>query len=207
MTKVAQRQRAQDILKRYDFGQSLQGDDLAFMLTLLRQHPRAQEKIGVGIASIEIRRHPVYRTSKVPTLVRLDGSSIDFSYQKCLDGEPNALGIFLATARFAISQEMFEYKREYFGDCETAPCQLSGDPITFHEAHVDHLPPVFDTIARQFIDACGIDVEAVAYTNGIGKEFQDQAFTEQWRSFHRERARLRVISAKLNMQMGKNSQD
>ncbi|KAK4745628.1 hypothetical protein SAY87_011940 [Trapa incisa] len=78
---------AKDILhsKRYFDGQRLSADDeIVVVEKLLSFHPHCDDKIGCGLDSIMVDRHPQFRRSRCLFVVRTDGGWIDFSYQKCL---------------------------------------------------------------------------------------------------------------------------
>ncbi|XP_022750595.1 protein DCL homolog, chloroplastic-like, partial [Durio zibethinus] len=59
-------------------------DEEAAVEKLLCHHPRSGDKIGCGLDSIMVDRHPQFRHSRCLFVVRTDGGWIDFSYQKCL---------------------------------------------------------------------------------------------------------------------------
>nr|WRI20319.1 hypothetical protein [Fagopyrum tataricum] len=78
---------AKDILhsKRYRDGERLSAEDEKAVLDkLLAYHPHAVDKIGCGLDSIMVDRHPQFRHSRCLFVVRIDGGWIDFSYQKCI---------------------------------------------------------------------------------------------------------------------------
>ncbi|KAK7310832.1 hypothetical protein RJT34_08586 [Clitoria ternatea] len=78
---------AKDILhsRRYLDGERLNAEDeKAVVEKLLVFHPQSQSKIGCGLQSIMVDRHPQFRNSRCLFVVRTDGGWIDFSYQKCL---------------------------------------------------------------------------------------------------------------------------
>ncbi|KAG8377465.1 hypothetical protein BUALT_Bualt08G0035800 [Buddleja alternifolia] len=50
---------------------------------LLAHHPHSEDKIGCGLDSIMVDRHPRLKHSRCLFVVRTDGGWIDFSYQKC----------------------------------------------------------------------------------------------------------------------------
>ncbi|XP_059636675.1 protein DCL homolog, chloroplastic [Cornus florida] len=60
------------------------GDEKAVVEKLLVYHPHAEDKIGCGLDSIMVDRHPQFRHSRCLFVVRTDGVWIDFSYQKCI---------------------------------------------------------------------------------------------------------------------------
>ncbi|KAK6160654.1 hypothetical protein DH2020_004035 [Rehmannia glutinosa] len=70
---------------RYMDGERLTPDDeKAVVDKLLAHHPHSEDKIGCGLDSIMVDRHPQFRHSRCLFVVRTDGGWIDFSYQKCL---------------------------------------------------------------------------------------------------------------------------
>ncbi|KAJ4701700.1 DNA-directed RNA polymerase subunit [Melia azedarach] len=70
---------------RYMDGERLTAEDeRAVVERLLAYHPHSEDKIGCGLDSIMVDRHPQFRHSRCLFVVRTDGGWIDFSYQKCL---------------------------------------------------------------------------------------------------------------------------
>ncbi|KAI0522500.1 hypothetical protein KFK09_004879 [Dendrobium nobile] len=79
--------RTKDILHsdRYRDGERLSVEDEKVVVEkLLAYHPHSEDKIGCGLNSIMVDRHPQFRNSRCLFVVRTDGVWIDFSYQKCL---------------------------------------------------------------------------------------------------------------------------
>ncbi|CAN6482403.1 unnamed protein product [Victoria cruziana] len=70
---------------RYADGDCLTAqDEKEVVKKLLAYHPHADDKIGCGLSSIMVDRHPTFRQSRCLFVVRTDGGWIDFSYKKCL---------------------------------------------------------------------------------------------------------------------------
>ncbi|XP_021285265.1 protein DCL homolog, chloroplastic [Herrania umbratica] len=70
---------------RYMDGERLTVEDEETVVEkLLSHHPHSEDKIGCGLDSIMVDRHPQFRHSRCLFVVRTDGGWIDFSYQKCL---------------------------------------------------------------------------------------------------------------------------
>ncbi|XVF64119.1 hypothetical protein PTKIN_Ptkin09bG0141700 [Pterospermum kingtungense] len=70
---------------RYMDGEQLTvADEEVVVKKLLCHHPRSEDKIGCGLDSIMVDRHPQFRHSRCLFVVRTDGGWINFSYQKCL---------------------------------------------------------------------------------------------------------------------------
>ncbi|KAL6995447.1 hypothetical protein U1Q18_005584 [Sarracenia purpurea var. burkii] len=70
---------------RYMDGERLAAEDeKAVVEKLLAYHPHSEDKIGCGLDSIMVDRHPQFSRSRCLFVVRTDGGWIDFSYHKCL---------------------------------------------------------------------------------------------------------------------------
>ncbi|KAM3710329.1 hypothetical protein ACJW31_01G021200 [Castanea mollissima] len=70
---------------RYLDGERLTAEDeKAVVEKLLAYHPHSEDKVGCGLDSIMVDRHPQFKRSRCLFVVRTDGGWIDFSYQKCL---------------------------------------------------------------------------------------------------------------------------
>nr|GMD07680.1 protein DCL, chloroplastic-like [Ipomoea batatas] len=55
------------------------------LLELLKKgHADPEKKIGPGVGAFQVRNHPVFK-SRCFFIVRVDGSSDDFSFRKCVD--------------------------------------------------------------------------------------------------------------------------
>ncbi|PIA27133.1 hypothetical protein AQUCO_08300074v1 [Aquilegia coerulea] len=59
-------------------------DEKAVIEKLLAYHPHSEDKVGVGLHSIMVDRHPQFKGSRCLFVIRTDGAWIDFSYQKCV---------------------------------------------------------------------------------------------------------------------------
>ncbi|XP_050365053.1 protein DCL, chloroplastic [Argentina anserina] len=70
---------------RYMDGEQLTDEDEKVVVErLLAYHPHSEDKIGSGIDSIMVDRHPQFKHSRCLFVIRTNGAWIDFSYQKCL---------------------------------------------------------------------------------------------------------------------------
>ncbi|CAI8599279.1 unnamed protein product [Vicia faba] len=67
-----------------DGGRLTVEDEKIVVEKLLAYHPHSDDKMGCGLESIMVDRHPQFRHTRCLFVVRTDGGWIDFSYQKCL---------------------------------------------------------------------------------------------------------------------------
>ncbi|TVU19005.1 hypothetical protein EJB05_35128, partial [Eragrostis curvula] len=61
------------------------------LMEALKFHPRADEKIGVGIREFKIGLNPSHPSTRCFILQRNDGTTEDFSYNKCVLGAANSI--------------------------------------------------------------------------------------------------------------------
>jgi hypothetical protein len=90
--KKAAKQRCQELLQRPGTHVSLQSADGAFLMPLLQRHHDAAGKTGCGITHFTVECSSVGVFKPVPHFVlhRKDGTSTDFSYNKCINSKPAA---------------------------------------------------------------------------------------------------------------------
>lgn len=84
-TKKAVRERASRVLQETPHGVLLEGLDLEFVAALFELHPRVAEKRGSGVAGFFVARGPMWSSPNLWVL-RIDGSSDNFSIGECLGG-------------------------------------------------------------------------------------------------------------------------
>src|SRR5277367_3562126 len=95
------------ILHRYKDGEKV-GED-QFLRDLLALHQDAVQKIGVGISHFTVSKDPEWGTTRHFVAVRVDGSSTDFSFDKCLTGKDEE-GDVLGAMRDAVKGQVLAFK-------------------------------------------------------------------------------------------------
>jgi Protein of unknown function (DUF3223) len=195
-----------DMVARYDDGERLRMDDLGFMLNLLTRHPSTDQKQGVGVVAMEVRRNPVYPQSRGFWLIRADGSSTDFSYYECLRETPHTER-FHRALRVAVEPDIQAYCRAFFAARHGMPyyCPYTGELVGLKGSHVDHQEPdTFKVLVQRFIAHEGLDVAMVqvdgkAEDNVVQDTLADKSLAERWIAYHRFHARLQVVSRTANL--------
>lgn len=74
----------QEVLYRHPLLEPITSDDHAFLLELLKKHPRAAEKIGAGVNYFTVEK--AKGGTQCFYITRIDGSRSEFSFMKCLRG-------------------------------------------------------------------------------------------------------------------------
>jgi len=99
---------------------------------------------------------------------------------------------------------MHAFKAERFGDGKWSVCDATGETIHWDEAHVDHVVPLVE-LAGCWVDERPYLTEEDLATDrpgAVGDSFADDALAVAFRQFHAEAAKLRLVSAKVNLSKG-----
>lgn len=198
-TKKEATTQIRDILHTAPLREPLAGDDLALISALVTCHPDAEEKIGAGIQSINVRI--IEHGSRGFWITRTDGTVIDFSYRVCLN---NSLAghrpRVLDALRRGIDDQINDHRRHFFATTTEPRCPLTDQPLRPDQAHVDHEHPTFAELAATFIAAVGdpATIPTRAAPNGIGHVLANPTHLAAWQDFHRAKATLRVIHRSAN---------
>lgn len=199
------REYIRNILHTYSKGDELSKLHVEFMTEVLERHPQAADKIGVGIETMAIRLNPVYGQKEF-YLIRLDGTSTDFSFERCLTPR-TALADFKSACRVAIVPDVLAFKNGFWDRQGAAPfhCPFTNEELFFDSCHIDHQPPnTFDQIVMSFIREYGIDVNAqeldgAKMDNSFQLRIANPMIEKQFIQYHKEKATLRVVSKTANL--------
>jgi hypothetical protein len=153
---------------------------------LVNLHPRSKEKIGCGIRSIQVHNGHFQ-------IMRVDGSSTDFSYKKCFESPISKLRLFKVAAREAIKSQITEFREQFSFD-------------EWFGKHVDHVNPTFNMIVENFIKENNIDIESVEFggfeDNETNQYFIDEELKNRFYEYHKLHAVLQLLDAQENLKKG-----
>lgn len=202
------------ILNNSELNKSLEGQWEYEVIELIKQHSKADEKIGSGISHIVVEKHLDSYTgqpAKHPHfhIYRTDGTNIDFSYYKCIrnmksikgnvsplmksDAEIDAKKAF----RFEVKDYIYKFKKDYYGNCKTKKCQATGKRIAISKAEVDHKYPItFDQLVFNFMTENSHKFKDIKLTpvDGIHSKFKDRKLAKQWYDYHAANCDLHVVA-------------
>jgi len=170
-----------------------------------------QTKLGAGVRAFQRRmnRGEGWQTAGFWVL-RVDDTESDFSFPTAVAGKPKAQsGEFNDACRAAVAGDIKAAKARHFAVHADADrrveCEVSGVRLTAKEAHLDHAEPSFGHLVvvfraeRGWHEAIPHGVLTTPDDDQMTTTFVDPDVAESFRLFHRERATLRVISAKENL--------
>jgi len=181
--------------------EALSDGDKEFLKTVLRMHPRAADKIGCGIKDFYIGNGCFWVT-------RLDNSTTDFSYTKCINGKDHPMQDFANACRKAVSDHIFWKKMELFEKENvdgTITCPISGEVVAFPLIHLDHHVPKFREIVKAFIKENNIEVTPFLFLRDDGEfgvKFSHKKMAEDFLAFHNKVATYRLLSKTANIRIG-----
>lgn len=191
------------ILNSYEFGETLNKDDLKAILELLDTHPRVKEKIGVGIEKIRIAK--VKFNTKAFELVRVDSSTEYFSYTKRINAPKSDFTKFREACRQAIQEDLRNVKLAYFDKFSKkgkVKCQETGELLKWEDLSVDHRQPnTFSVIVDRFIELNNLNIGEIKYfeIGGDMDEIADDELKEKFSQYHKDKANLRIVKKDLNL--------
>jgi hypothetical protein len=197
--KTKARDRCREIIAATENGELITGDDAEFLLWLLDRHPRAAEKIGRGVAGFTVQDAQL--GTRCFVVRRVDGSSTDFSFYSCITA-PDVTVLARKAMRRAVADQVSEFKQ---ASAARGPliCAVTGQVLSWDNAHVDHAPRVFAALADDWAKRVGgypaIRL-APAADDQLGRTLM-QVDAEAWADFHRANAHLRIVSRLANLSL------
>lgn len=191
------------ILHKYPIGEQLDRNDQEVLLDVLRLHPKAEEKFGAGAdhLTVESCTYTEVQTRHF-VLHRRDGSGEDFSYIKCLDSPQSILmAEVLGALQQSIKIQLQEYKKMEFqaaSEFDMQPiCPITDASLEPRTCFVDYeRPRTLRRIMERWLMTEGLVLEEVDLVQGYTGEtvMGDQYQERSWQQFHRQHARLMVVS-------------
>lgn len=203
LNKTAMMKICKEILYRYEFGVSVCGEDFDFILLVLRMHPNYRQKIGKGISKITVQKDPRYK-SRCFYIHRKDGTMTDFSFVKCLY-PPNNFSVFIKCLRISVEPYIIEYRNNILQKNDCVVCPESGDILSLHYCHVDHVyPKTFLQIVYDFIDTHNVDWTSYNYVENtdmmIGPKMESgRDVLSMFYDYHKSECNLRLVSPSTNL--------
>jgi len=180
---------------------------------LFKHHPLFHEKTrGLRVKGfiVEDSSKPSYFT--VYAVLEND-EKVDFSYRKCVEVafDPSAWRQIQRRNRINAFRRAVEDQVYSFRDSRRLGEWLILDDHTLakpDEAHAHHETP-FMKILEEFLKEKGLTLEQVEIReadDGKGYELADEKLREEWREFHREKTKLRLLRIEEHYKQHKQAQ-
>ena len=187
------------ILTHYQDGEEVDAEDDCLLFELIQRHPDASQKIGVGIKRFYRDRSPIHPSSCFH-LERVDGTTTDFSYTKCISSTSATLEQqFYEACRFAVSQDLINRKSRLFKESGgVIPCCITGRLVSIQEADYRHTTPKFREIVAGFVQEYQLTMSPSLITHGHDLQYvvrlADKQMELLFRRHHSAKATLAVFS-------------
>lgn len=163
--------------------------DRDFMMWVFSHHDNYHEKVGCGVKDIVVR--PDSYGNKCFHFIRIDGSSEDISWTRCLNTGDLKRQDFLSALREEVKYQIFDFRKSAESVCAICGEQISGN------MHIDHKIPFSELVIRFF----GTTIHETTH-HGEFNFLADRKLAERWRDFHEEYAFLQPTHAKCNLMKG-----
>lgn len=161
----------------------------------------SEDKISIQ----DIKVSKVQFNTKCFEIFYNDKSSQYISYLQLLSNSrytPEKL--FYVACRNSIHSDIRAVKQEYFDNNSVkgqVKCQETGILSKWTELVVDHRQPnTFSIIIDRFKEVNKFDLDMIEYTSNEQNHliFKDDNLSDQFRKYHREKARLRIVRSECN---------
>jgi len=180
------------------------------LFELLKNHPKVNEKIGTGVDYFFVQQSK-WKTNQYNFMIqRTDGSSTDFSFNKCFHPErkysknKNWPLIF----RNVIKDQIDSFRKSAFemvGHKDKFICSHTNLKFKKIYSHVDHVYPLtFDSIMLEFIKLNKLDLDKIKLSKDNRtsevQEILDENIIKTFYDFHKNRSVLRIVCNSANLQ-------
>jgi hypothetical protein len=194
-TKKAVEDRCREILYAYPIGARVAEHHAVFLYDLLKRHTEAETKIGFGVDHFTVQR--AEQGSQCFNVTRIDGTRIDFSFKACLTPKTPEHDL-RAACRTAVVGEKMAFRDRCFA-AGPVFCDVSGEPLTLDNTHVDHAPPYeFEALVAGFLAWRGA-MPPIDPGGGTVTRFLYQSDAESFVTYHNTYAKLRLVSRRVNL--------
>ena len=198
-TKAALVKEIRKIVRSYSNGTVLRKDDDWLMRQIFKRHREYAVKEGAGIKSIEVRTNEAQSDTRGFWINRIDGTSVDISWPKCLNPEGEYT---LETEVHAAARCDVEHLIEkYWEKPRTRVCILCGKPCLYWRAktHVASISPSFKELMNSFLKEMGLTYDdIIVESSDFRSSISDRRIREEWKAFYAENAVLDLVHATCN---------
>ena len=190
-----------EILYKYNIGDIIDLEDFDFIYSLIQNHRWKEDKIGCGIEKFRVILTE-YK-NRAFKIIRMNGTETDFSFMKCISKPKDWKSHdFICACRTCISSQIQDFKEAEL--TKEKKCPYRNLILNKTNSHVDHMPPsTFKNIVKKFIKEKKIDIKNIEIggyeDNATSKFFVNDELRRSFFEFHKNHAKLRLVSARANL--------
>lgn len=175
-----------------------------FFVHLLQNHPKCNEKMGVGIDYFCIQLNNMKKNNYETKIKRLDGSEMVFSWNQCCEFKKRTASNDLFNAmRTAIKDDIIHYKQS---QRKLICCFCKTENELYENYHVDHHNPSFQTIKDNFLQnkqMIPLLFGKYEITNLTMFKEEDADFKKEWIDYHKKNCNLQILCRNCNLRKKK----
>jgi hypothetical protein len=178
----------------------------SFFIDLIENHPKHDEKIGLGVDYFHIIKNPISPKYYQTMIKRVDGSNVDFSWVYCCQFKERTVKFELNQAmRTAIHNDIVKFRTQQTKImCNL--CKLTEE--SWDNYHIDHDNPSFQKLQNNFFSITKNPIPKTfnqdnKYYSTIFKE-EDSKFKNEWVLYHNQNCNLQILCKKCNLEKPKN---
>ena len=166
-----------------------------FLFALLTRHPDYEQKKKFGIAGF---RRGVANNTRCFFIDRIDGTSDNFSFIKCIRGKEFTPQQRLERAcRDVVKNDIQEWKQNQF-KLGRNTCAISGQKISWNIADADHVAPItFQRIVSDWLNKEDIKANNDMFITGqdhqLNPAIKDKFVADSFRKYHMDNALLQLV--------------
>ena len=200
-TKDGITKRCREIVEQTPDGTTVAQEDFVFLIALFQHHDEWHDKSYPDVTSISTQT--TEHGTRGFILNRTDGSPIDISSPHAIKRIPTAhtanltpqkLLDYKAAARTAVQNQVRDF-RDLALSAATS-CPINNLPLASGNCDVHYPPPdTFEGLLLRFTKAGGITpLSVVVDSCGTVAKFHDAGLTSAWAAYHRQHAKLQLVS-------------
>ena len=194
-TKTAVREEIRRRIASYPDNLPMGPADVDFFVELVKLHRQAIQKLGPGVAGVEVRTNPPPYSNRGLWLRRVDGTETDVSWTQILSPSSPRTDR-LKAARNAVQADIRKWRMTAL--TVEPRCAITGEPLNTSNSDVDHAAPVtFESLVDTFFGDAFPEVNETV-DGDIFTRFVDGRVSDWFAEYHREHAKLRLVRRDLN---------
>ena len=192
--------KCKEIMYSHPIGTKLSGEELDFVMAVLKQHYNYEDKMKYGCKGIVIRNNPYNPKYREFRIITDFGDEITFSPRKCLNKPKHSAQVKRAM-RNIIHDQIIEFRNELFKS-GVVKCEIPCEVLNQDNVHIDHIYP-FDALVKDFLELNNITFEDIKLVNEGNNQpqFVDTNLAQKWYDYHKQNAKLRPLSARENLKL------
>lgn len=199
------------ILNNAGLGSTLRGVWSEVLKDVVKMHDNCDEKTLGQDFEVGVRSCHINPKNRQFFIKRFDGSTMDFSYVKAISGARPKYSQIKEALRYSVRDQTEGYKKNYFKENQDSQgyviCPETKLKVKMGDSNIDHYPTTFEEIVYNWVSYRGLTSEVIELVNsgieGQQSTLKDGMLLEDFKQYHFEKAKYRIVLNKVNLQRKK----